>query len=142
MIDVKHHYSFKPFGDQRHQRSNSNIYDTTFRSTLQTDSPHFRGQLSPYNVKHALVDPSHTHVHPPYHPTRKEMNFTAYDWKQGKDNTSRNLQHIKRETYDFNGKMILRLPEERDYFGEGPDPISSYYSTKKSNEGFFQKSSD
>jgi hypothetical protein len=38
--------------------------------------------------------------------------------------------------------MILRLPEERDYFGDGPDPISTYYSTKKSNEGFFQKSAD
>lgn len=86
-----------------------------------------------------MVDPSHTHVHPGYHPTRKDMDFSKYDWKNGKDNTSTNLQHIRRETYDFNGKMVLRLPEERDYFGDGPDPVSTYYQTKTSNDGFFKK---
>tara|TARA_B110000285_G_C15034697_1_gene568611 strand:- start:462 stop:566 length:105 start_codon:yes stop_codon:yes gene_type:complete len=34
--------------------------------------------------------------------------------------------------------MILRLPEERDYLGDGPNPVSTYYSTKKENEGFFK----
>jgi len=35
-IEVKHHYSFKPFGDQRHQRSTScaDMFNTTLRSTL------------------------------------------------------------------------------------------------------------
>lgn len=70
------------------------------------------------------------------------MNFSKYDWKNGKDKTSRNLQHIKRETYDFNGKTVLRLPEERDYFGDGPDPVSTYYMTKTSNDGFFKKTAD
>ena len=59
-IEVKNLYSFKPFGDQRHQRSTSDMFNTTLRSTLQVDGPHFRGSKSPYNVKHALVDPSHT----------------------------------------------------------------------------------
>ena len=65
------------------------------------------------------------------------MDFSKYDWKKGKDNTSRNLEHLRRETYNFDGKVILRLPESRDYFGEGPNPVSTYYSTKKDNEGFF-----
>jgi len=42
-------------------------------------------------VKHALVDPSHTMTQAKNHPVRKDMNFTAYDWKNGKDNTTRNL---------------------------------------------------
>ena len=33
-IEVKQHYSFKPFGDQRHQRSTSDMFNTTLRSTL------------------------------------------------------------------------------------------------------------
>ena len=30
------------------------------RSTLQNDSPYYRGRIAPYNVKHGLIDPSHT----------------------------------------------------------------------------------
>ena len=126
---MKNQYSFHPFGNQRHQRSMSDMFKTTFRSTLQSDGPHYRGNLSPFNVKHALVDPSHTHIHPSYHKTRKEMDFGQYDWKKGKDKTSRNLQHFKRETFDIHGTMILRLPEERDYFGDSSDPVSKFRDT-------------
>lgn len=132
-------YSFKPFGDQRHQRSMTDMFKTTFRNTLQSDGPHYRGNMSPYNVKHALVDPSHTFTHPTTHKTRKAMDFTKYDWKRGTDKTSRNLQHIKRETFDIHGKMILRLPEERDYFGEEGDPVTTFHETLRSNKDFFKK---
>lgn len=54
------------------------------------------------------------------------MNFTQYDWKKGRDRTSRNLQHVKRETFDIHGKMILRLNEERDYFGDEKDPVDEF----------------
>jgi len=77
-------------------------------------------------VKHALIDPSHTFTQPANHKTRKEMNFTQYDWKKGRDRTSRNLQHVKRETFDIHGKMILRLNEERDYFGDEKDPVDEF----------------
>lgn len=125
-LEVKHMYSFKPFGDQRHQRSNSDMFKTTFRSTMQADAPHYRGSMSPYNVKHALVDPSHTFIHPPNHKTRREMDFTKYDWKKGRDTLSKDRQHFRRETFDIHGNMILRLPEQRDYFGEESDPVTTY----------------
>lgn len=116
------------------------MFRTTLRSTMQEDTPHYRGALRPYNVKHALVDPSHTFIHPTYHKTRADMDFTKYDWKAGKDTTSRGLQHIRRETFDFDGKMILRLPEKRDYLKEEEEnPVDSYYKTRKDNEGFFNK---
>ena len=54
------------------------------------------------------------------------MNFTQYDWKKERDRTSRNLQHVKRETFDIHGKMILRLNEERDYFGDEKDPVDEF----------------
>ena len=53
-------YSFKPYGEPREKRQHSQIFDTTMRSTLQNDSPYYRGRMAPYNVKHSLVDPSHT----------------------------------------------------------------------------------
>jgi len=81
MLAVKHLYSFKPFGGQKHQRSHSDMFNTTFRATMQKDSPYYRGRLGPYNIKHALVDPAHTHIHPTYHPTRTKQDYGAYDWK-------------------------------------------------------------
>ena len=35
--------------------------------------------------------------------------------------------------------MILRLPEERDYYGEGPDPVSKFRETQRSTKDFFSK---
>jgi len=42
-------------------------------------------------VKHGIVDPSHTFSHPLYHPTRKEQDLMAYDWKKGTDKDVRKL---------------------------------------------------
>ena len=70
--------------------------------------------MEPYNVKHALIDPSHTFTHPTYHHTRRNFDLMGYDKKDGKDKDCRNLQHIRRETFDFRGTNILRLPERRD----------------------------
>jgi hypothetical protein len=61
------------------------------------------------------------------------MNFTAYDWKKGRDKTSRNLQHVKRETFDIHGKMILRLNEDRDIFGDEKDPVTDFQTTLRTN---------
>jgi len=91
------------------------MHKTTFRNTLQKDTAHYRGYLSPANVKHALVDPSHTFTMPNYHHTRRPMDFMRYDLKGTKDNKTETLQYVRRETFDINGKMILRLPEERDF---------------------------
>jgi hypothetical protein len=82
--------------------------------------------MSPANVKHALVDPSHTFTHPADHKLKKEIDFTKYDWKRGRDKTSTNLQYTKRETFDIHGKMILRLAEDRDYFGGEEDPVIQF----------------
>lgn len=91
------------------------MHKTTFRNTLQKDTAHYRGYLSPANVKHALVDPSHTFTMPNNHHTRRPMDFMRYDLKGNKDNKTETLQYVRRETFDINGNMILRLPEERDF---------------------------
>jgi hypothetical protein len=82
-------------------------------------------------VKHALADPSHTFTQPLYHSTKKEKNYLAYDWKKGHDISSTQLQHIRRETSNIDGKTLLRLQERRDFFkDEEEDPVSSYYNSK------------
>ena len=66
----------------------------------------------------------------------------AYDPKLGKDKNSRELQSIRRTTYDIHGKVVLRLPENRDYWGE-KDPVEDYFATKDANKQFFRmKSAD
>jgi len=88
---------------------------TTFRSTLQGDSPYFRGRLSPFNSKHGIVDPSHTFTNTPNHPSMKYIDFSRTDLKHGMDKTTTKIDHLKRETYDYSGNMIRRLHEDRDY---------------------------
>ena len=109
------------------------MYRTTFRNTLQEDAPYYRSKIEPFNVKHALVDPSHTFNHPLYHKTRKNLDLLGYDLKYGADKTVRQLQHIRRETIDYVDDKILRLPEKRDYFGEENDPVTEYYRVRNSN---------
>jgi len=41
-------------------RGNKDMFKSTFRQTLQEDTPFYRDKMQPFNVKHALVDPSHT----------------------------------------------------------------------------------
>jgi len=65
---------------------------------------------------------------PNYHHTRRPMDFHGFDPKGKRDNKSETLQHVRRETFDFNGTMILRLPEERDFVpGWDKDPVDKYY---------------
>ena len=84
-------------------------------------------------MKHALVDPSHTFTMLPHHSTRKDIDMLAYDPKLGKDKNSRELQSIRRTTYDIYGKVVLRLPEHRDYWGE-TDPVEDYFAIKDANK--------
>ena len=66
-----------------------------------------------------------------------------YDLKKSRDNTCRRLQHIRRETQDIHGKMVLRLPERRDiYIEEEENPLKTYLSTKKMNKEFFSQDHD
>lgn len=65
------------------------MYRTTFRNTMQDDTPFYKDKLEPVNIKHALVDPSHTFNQPLYHKTRKNINLLSYDAKDGKDKVVR-----------------------------------------------------
>lgn len=82
-LAVKHLYSFQAFGDPKHIRGGKDMFRTTFRQTMQDDAPFYRDKLQPYNVKHGLVDPSHTFIKPVYHKDRKDMDLMAYDPKLG-----------------------------------------------------------
>jgi len=61
------------------------------RSTLQNDSPYYRGRIAPYNVKHGLIDPSHTMTFPETHHTKRHMDFMDYTRKGPTEHTSRDL---------------------------------------------------
>lgn len=65
-----------------------------------------------------------------------------YTRKHKNEHNSRDLQHLRRETNHFNGSMILRLPEKRDYFPdvEG-NPVANYFETKSANDRFFKQKS-
>lgn len=51
---------------------------------------------------------------------------------------------MRRETFDYNGVMVLRLPERRDYYQNTPEknPVVDYYRTKSQNEKFFKQRSE
>mmetsp|Transcript_13633 Transcript_13633/g.23211 ORF Transcript_13633/g.23211 Transcript_13633/m.23211 type:complete len:244 (-) Transcript_13633:236-967(-) len=141
-INTKHVYSFEAFGKPKKQRSTSDMFKTTFRSTLQHDTPYYRGTNGLYNAKQGIVDPSHTFTHPTYHKERRLMDFKNYNFKN-RDLSSEKLQHVRRETFDIHGKMILRLPERRDYIGEEVvSPLKKYQVTKRLNEQFFNQNND
>ena len=107
------------------------------RSTLAADSPYYRGRVAPFNVKHGLVDPSHTMTMPATHKTRRTMDFMDYSRKK-QDWTSRERQHKTRETANFNGNTYLRLPEQRDYFSDQEsNPLDTYLNTRDMNEKYF-----
>ena len=59
---------------------------------MQADTPFFRGHQSPFNVKHGMVDPSHTLMNPADDKEHKDMDFTAYDWKKERDRSCRDIQ--------------------------------------------------
>ena len=98
---------------------------------MQIDTPYFRDELAPYNVKHGLVDPSHTFMSPP----KKRRNLQLIDMKGDKDRTCEQLQAYRRVTADYDAKAVMRLPEPHDYYpGEQMSPIEKYFKTKRANE--------
>ena len=71
------------------------------------------------------------------------MDFMKYDLKGNRDNKTETLQYVRRETFDINGNMILRLPEERDFQDqEDANPVNQFYRTKLENEKYFKMSPD
>lgn len=70
---------------------------------MQSDTPFFRGHLSPVNVKHGMVDLSHTLMNPADDKEHKDMNFTSYDWKNDRDRSCRDIQRTRRETFNIHG---------------------------------------
>lgn len=119
------------------------MYRTTFRNTLQSDTPYYRDKMQPFNVKHGIIDPSHTFSQPLYHKSKKTMDLMAYDWKHGQDKDVRRLQHERRETVDYSDSKVLRLPESRDYYGSPSDPVTDYYKIRNHNRMIMrQKSAD
>lgn len=141
-LAIKHNYSFKAFGDPDLPRANKDIFRSTHRQTLQNDTPYYRELLAPFNVKHALVDPSHTFTQPKWHKMKRDKNLMAYDLK-GKQRDTREQQSYRRETIDFTSDNILRLPEQRDYWGgPAPDPVDTYYKAKQDNKKFFRMKSE
>lgn len=141
-LEIKKLPSFHTFGMPKNPRGGKDMYRTTFRNTMQDDTPFYRNKLEPFNVKHALVDPSHTFNQPLYHKTRKDTNLLGYDKKDGGDKTMRHLQHTRRETVDYTSDNILRLPEKRDYIGEENDPVTEYYRKRDENKKFFRLRSE
>ena len=64
------------------------------RSTLAHDTPYYKGRVAPFDVKHGLVDPSHTMTMPTSHRTRRTMDFMDYSRKKN-DWTSRERQYLQ-----------------------------------------------
>lgn len=132
-VQVKNLYSFDKWGNQREASPKRSIFDTTYRGTKQQDSVYYRENLVPYNVKHALVDPSHS-----YHPANKQRNYSQYDFKGRAQKSSEELNAERRTTVDYDGKHVVRLPESKDFYpGENYDPLSSFRATKGENKRFF-----
>lgn len=48
------------------------------------------------------------------------------------------MQYERRETNDYKGGSIIRLPERRDYIGEDIDPVTEYYRKRDANRKFFR----
>jgi len=68
------------------------------------------------------------------------MDFKDYSRKKN-DWTSRERQHLTRETANFTGDTYLRLPEQRDYFSDCErNPLDTYLNTKDYNDKFFKLS--
>lgn len=65
----------------------------------------------------------------------------AYDWKNGKDKDVRKLQHERRETIDYSDDKVLRLPEQRDFYGVASDPVTEYYKIRNENRRIMRQNS-
>ena len=92
-LEVKHMYSFNAFGEPKHPRAGKDIFRTTMRQTLQDDGPYYKHERSqePFNVKHGMIDPSHTYTHPFFHKSKRTKDLMAYDFKGEKQKDTRQL---------------------------------------------------
>lgn len=92
-LRLKARPSFEAFGAATIARPSQDLTTSPYRSTTQVDTMHFKGDYSnePYNIKHALVDVSHTFVEQPptnvpalyrekYNKQRK--NFGKYNYRE------------------------------------------------------------
>lgn len=132
-LDLKQRYSFHKFGHQRPMRHSQQIHNSVFRNSMQLDTPYFRDVLEAFNVKHALVDPSHTFV--ANRPSTKD--FKIYT-KKKHELTSKELQQTRRVTYDPKGQPIIRLNDISSH-SNTLDPLSEYNHVKSSNDHFFRQ---
>ena len=65
-----------------------------------------------------------------------------YTRKNKDEHNSRDLQHLTKETFNYDGSMILRLPEKRDFFPDvDGNPVGKYFETKSANDRFFKQKS-
>ena len=65
---------------------------------------------------------------------RKSFNVFEVD-KARQGNSNLNM----RVTYDFNGKPIVQLPDQRKYDSEDSHPLKQYWKLRQSNNDFFGK---
>lgn len=132
-LDLKQRYSFHRYGHQRPMRHSQQINKSVFRNTMQMDTPYYRDHQEAVNIKHALVDPSHTFV--ANRPSTKD--FTLITKKQNELN-SKELQRIRRVTYDPKGQPIIRLNDISSH-NHTVDPLSDYKNVRTSNQHFFRQ---
>ena len=76
---------------------------------MQQDSPYFRRNLAPANVKHALVDPSHMFKQSP----TKRRSVDRYCLKGNREKSLMEMQSNSRETFDYDNKKIVQMPDFR-----------------------------
>lgn len=105
---------------------------------MQFDTPYYRQRAEPANVKHALIDPSHT-----FYPTsnfKKRRNLRVYSHKKNEPNVVQ-LTARRRVTYNIDGKPIIRLNDEREDKETFTDftPVDEYRVTLQTNQRFFEK---
>jgi hypothetical protein len=138
-LEMKHRYSFKPFGDANLQRKQQNVEESPYRNTLQADTMYFRQSqtsTAAIDMQHALVDPSHTFHQEPRKMQGRNKSYMVYDLKpKGKEMTQTAINHTRRVTYGIDGKPIVRLVEQRDLVGETKTitPVEEYLRTKSQN---------
>ena len=114
---VKNEYSFDKWGEQRETAQRRNLFKTTYRGTKQPDSVYYRDKLAPVDIKHALVDPTHS-----FSPSVQHRNHLSYDFKGDKAMNTAQIQRLRLETVNAVGKPIHRLPDVEKLI----DPVNSF----------------
>jgi coenzyme F420-reducing hydrogenase alpha subunit len=140
---MKKIYSFDKYGRPAKERAQSDLFRTTMRSTLQTDTPYYQEVLAPYDVKHAIVDPSHTFISAEQNRLRKLKDFSGRSFLKVGEMSSKEIQSVGRQTQDFRGNTIYRLPHTMQEFAKyNADPVETYIKTRKANKEFFEQAKE